>query len=440
MKRIVTALAIVVVVAMGLFAQTGRWEILRAEYGAKGTWVDVTARIHSLVRGDSLNIRVTNDTLGGDPAPGAPKALRLRVRDESGRMSILSFPEKESIALSIRTSGPGWGTLQITRAEYGANKRILDVADLLNSRVQGNQLSLRVTNETMGGDPAREMRKVLTVWYTYNGNDSQVSVNEGETLSLPGSSPSHGGLRVLRAEYGADNRYANVTSRLSVRIQGDQLSLRVTNDTMGGDPAEDRHKTLTVWYTYKGRIADVVVNEGDYLNLPGSNDYFSGNLRILRAQYGAGFHNFDVTERLNSQIQTDQLSLRVTNDSMGGDPAEDKHKQLSVLYIYNGRQSRTTVEEGDYLKLPGSGSWYDEGSNGGLQILQATYGAGDRRRDVTDRVSALVSGNQLQIQVSNSVMGGDPAEGQRKRLKVIYLMQGLRYQTTVAEGETLILP
>jgi len=440
MKRIITALAIVVVVAMGLFAQTGRWEILRAEYGSGGTWVDVTAHIRSLVRGDSLNIRVTNDTLGGDPAPGSPKTLRLRVRDESGRVSTLSFPEKESIALSIRTSGPGWGALQITRAEYGANKRFLDVADLLNSRVQGNQLSLRVTNETMGGDPAQEIRKVLTVWYTYNGNDAQVSVNEGETLSLPGSSASQGGLRVLRAEYGADNRYANVTSRLSGRIQGDQLSLRVTNDTMGGDPAEDRHKTLTVWYTFNGRIADVVVNEGDYLNLPGSNDYFLGNLRILRAQYGAGSRQFDVSERLNSQIQADHLSLRVTNDSMGGDPAEDKHKQLSVLYIYNGRQLRVTVEEGDYLNLPGSGSWRDEASNGGLQILQATYGAGDRSRDVTDRVSALVSGNQLQVQVSNSTMGGDPAEGQRKRLKVIYLLQGLRYQTTVAEGETLILP
>jgi hypothetical protein len=440
MKRIVASLAIVMVVAVNVLAQSGRWEILRAEYGSGGTWVDVTTRVRSLVREDSLNIRVTNDMLGGDPAPGSPKTLRLRVRNESGHVSVLSFPEKESIGLSIRTGGPGWGTLQITRAEYGANKRFMDVVDLLNSRVQGNHLSLRVTNETMGGDPAHELRKVLTVWYTFNGNDSQASVKEGDTLSLPGSARSYGELRLVRAEYGADNRYANVTSRLSARIQEDRLSLRVTNETMGGDPADDRHKTLTVWYTHNGRMANVAVNEGDYLNLPGSDDYFSGNLRILRAQYGAGFRHFDVTERLNSRIQSDQLSLRVTNETMGGDPADDKHKQLSVFYICNGQQSRITVDEGDYLTLPGSKSWNDEGSSGGLQILQATYGAGDHQRNVTDRVSAQVSGDQLQIQVSNSTMGGDPAEGQRKRLKVIYLLQGFRYQTTIAEGETLVIP
>ncbi len=445
MKRIVTALAVVIVGALALFAQSRSWELLRAEYGSGDTWVDVTLRVRSLVSGDSLNFRVDNDTLGGDPAPGTPKTLRLQVRDERGRRSVLSYREKDVVSLSLRPAGAGWGGLRITRAQYGANHRSQDVTDLLNSRIQDNQLSLRVTNSTMGGDPAPDTRKVLSVWYTYNGQDLQVGVSEGETLNLPGAGvsvggSSEGGLQILRADYGVNNRYADVTSRLAARVQGDRLSLRVTNDTMGRDPAEDRRKTLTVWYRYNGETSSATVNEGDYLNLPGANDRISGNLRILRAQYGADYRYVDVTDRLNSQIQGDQLSLRVTNETMGGDPASDRRKQLTVSYLYNGHLEHVTVNEKEDLKLPASGAGYGESLSEGLRILRATYGAGDRVSDVTDRLSAQVTGDQLQIQVSNATMGGDPAEGQRKRLTVIYLWQGLRCQTTAAEGDTLVIP
>jgi hypothetical protein len=379
----------IILVAMGLlamgmlgteslFAQSGSFELLRAEYGAGDTWVDVTARVASLVRDESLNIRVDNETLGGDPTPGRHKTLRLRVRDESGRVSVLSYGEKDVIGMTIRREG----------------------------RRRGDR-----------GPEERERREAR-------------GPAEGEAS----------GLQIIRAEYGTDQRYANVSARLASRIHGDRLSLRVTNDAMGGDPAEDHRKTLTVWYRYNGRTASATVGEGDDLNLPGDSDYFQGNLRILRAQYGAGHRYADVTELLNSQIQDDRLSLRVTNETMGGDPAEDIRKQLSVSYLYNGQQFQVVVEEKEDLNLPGSGTGYDGGSRGGLQILQATYGAGDRVRDVSERLNAQVSGDQLQMQVSNATMGGDPAEGQHKRLRVVYLWQGLRYQAIALEGETIVIP
>jgi hypothetical protein len=265
--------------------------------------------------------------------------------------------------------------------------------------------------------------------------------------AIPGSSgypvtaAAGGGLQILRADYGIDNRLANVTSRLASRIQGNALTLRVTNDTMGGDPAEDHSKTLNVWYSFNGRVANVVVNEKDTLNLPAERDFFFGSLRIMRAQYGIGHRYADVTDLLNSRIQGDRLSLRVTNDTMGGDPDPDKHKQLIVFYIFNGRQLRVTVNEKDSLSLPSNNDVWNPGySDDRLEVLEATYGAGDRRRDVTSIVSAQVRGNSLQLVVSNAAMGGDPAEGQKKRLRVIYLWQGIRYQTTVAESETLLIP
>jgi hypothetical protein len=391
MKRIITGLAILLTVAFSSFAQSRRWELLRAEYGSGGTWVDVTERVRALVNGDSLNMRVDNDTLGGDPTPGARKTLRLRVRDEYRREQLLTYPEKESFSLSIRSGRPPMGMMGGGGPMGGGR--------------------------TMGGEGAM-----------------------GGGRAMGGEGAMGGGLQILRADYGTDNRLANVASRLASLIQGNSLSLRVTNETMGGDPAEDHPKTLSVWYTYNGRVANVVVNEKDALNLPADSDFFSGHLRVMRAQYGIGQRFADVTDFLNSQIQGDQLSLRVTNDVMGGDPDPERRKQLIVFYIFNGRQSRVTVNEKDYLNLPGNDAWNPRDSDARLEILEASYGAGDRRRDVTNLVAAQVRGNSLQLLVSNAAMGGDPAEDQKKRLRVIYLWQGFRYQTTVGEGETLVIP
>src|SRR5229473_1140349 len=388
MKRIITVLAILLTVAFSSFAQSRRWELLRAEYGSGGTWVDVTERVRALVNGDTLNMRVDNFTLGGDPAPGARKTLRLRVRDDYGREQLLTYPEKESFSLNIRSSNTGYPG---SAGNYGGPPQPG------YSSAPGNY----------GGPP---------------------------------QSGYGGGLQILRADYGFDNRLANVTSRLASLIQANSLSLRVTNESMGGDPAEDHPKALNVWYSFNGRAANVTVNEKDTLNLPADRDFFSGRLRVMRAQYGVGQRYADVTELLNSQIQGDQLSLRVTNDVMGGDPDPERRKQLIVFYIFNGRQSRVTVNEKGYLNLPGNDAWNPRDSDARLEILEASYGAGDRRRDVTSLVAAQVRGNSLQLLVSNAAMGGDPAESQKKRLRVIYLWQGFRNQTTVGEGETLVIP
>jgi hypothetical protein len=403
MKRIITVLAILLTVAFSSFAQSRRWELLRAEYGSGGTWVDVTERVRALVNGDTLNMRVDNFTLGGDPTPGARKTLRLRVRDESRREQLLTYPEKESFSLNIRSRDGGYPG---GAGNYGGPPQ---------SGYPGGP-------GNYGGPPQSG----------YPGGPG----NYGG----PPQSAYGGGLQILRADYGIDNRFANVASRLASLIQGNSLSVRVTNETMGGDPAEERPKVLNVWYSFNGRVANVTVNEKDTLNLPVDSDFFAGRLRVMRAQYGVGNRYADVTDVLNSQIQGDSLSLRVTNDVMGGDPDPEQRKQLIVFYIFNGRQSRVVVNEKGYLNLPGNDASSPREYDDRIEVLEATYGAGDRRRDVTGLVRSQVRGNSLQISVSNAALGGDPAENQKKRLRVIYLWQGLRYQITAGEGETLAIP
>jgi hypothetical protein len=51
-----------------------------------------------------------------------------------------------------------------------------------------------------------------------------------------------------------------------------------------------------------------------------------------------------------------------------------------------------------------------------------------------------VQDDELLLTVNSDTMGRDPAAGQPKRLKVIYLWQGLRYETNVPENGTVSLP
>jgi Domain of unknown function (DUF3395) len=80
--------------------------------------------------------------------------------------------------------------------------------------------------------------------------------------------------------------------------------------------------------------------------------YGNGSLRILQASYGSAGRQADVSGRLQGMISNQGLRLRVNNDSMGGDPAPNTHKQLSVVYSYHGQQRNVTVDEGQDLQIP----------------------------------------------------------------------------------------
>ena len=499
MKRVLTNL--VAVAAVALFAviaaaQQGRWRLVQAQYGAGNSWSDVTPTLRSLIQNHQLAIRVDNATLGGDPAPHMAKTLRLHMENERGETKTLTFSEKAIVQLSIytrfdndargreqfandsghegdhdrgdfdhdgdhdRDRGP---RLHVTRAMYGAEGHFADVTALLNSNIQNGELSLPVNNATMGGDPAYDRPKALRVWYRFDGHDLQATVNENGVLNLPGpgiGSGRHdggdreydhrgdhdgdfarrGGLRILRADYGVEGRFADVTQRVSSQIQGNRLALDVNNYTMGGDPADHARKTLTIWYVFGGRAAVENVPEGGSISLPAEADFFHGRLRVMRAQYGADFRYFDVTDRLNSLIQNGQLELRIDNGSMGGDPAPDRPKRLTVVYLFDGAPYRAIVDEHGALELPNGGTAIAENDSANLEILHATYGAEGRHADVTSIVRAAANGNQLQFAVSNGALGGDPAPGLHKNLRVIYRWNGMRYEAVAAEGTTLALP
>jgi hypothetical protein len=75
--------------------------VVSASYGYGGTRRDVTARVQSLVHNGTLNFWVTNDALGGDPAPNRVKELRMRVVQRNGQIRDYQFPEKSLVNIQV---------------------------------------------------------------------------------------------------------------------------------------------------------------------------------------------------------------------------------------------------------------------------------------------------------------------------------------------------
>jgi hypothetical protein len=69
-----------------------RLSIQRAIYGMSGKGSDVTNRVRSMVRNDSLDFKVNNTNLGGDPNQGTKKTLKLSYT-YMGRQQTRTFNE-----------------------------------------------------------------------------------------------------------------------------------------------------------------------------------------------------------------------------------------------------------------------------------------------------------------------------------------------------------
>jgi hypothetical protein len=187
----------------GAVAQDDGWRIIRADYGNKNQRNDVTDILSDLIERGGVNgrVAVNNQTMGGDPAVGADKLLRIFARNrkyeerqfdykEGGFVEVRMFNVRRE-ELDDRPANYGGrdqadsNALRILRAYYGVQGRTVNVTELLRSRMRDGALSFVVTNSALGGDPAIGYDKTLIVVYRYQGTETATAVREGNTLTLP---------------------------------------------------------------------------------------------------------------------------------------------------------------------------------------------------------------------------------------------------------------
>jgi hypothetical protein len=183
--------------------------------------VDVTARVRTFIHEGVLQLEATRFNLGIDPAPHENKVLVIHLRQRDGDVKDYSYPERSVVRL------------ELDHEEWHARR-------------EGEDQD-RHDHDAQNGD--------------YERRDHDGRREEG-------SEPHERGLQILRASYGADGQFANVTDALRSRVDEGRLFLHVDNYSMGIDPLPGAHKFLRVLYTMDGQRRNIVVDEKTDLRLP----------------------------------------------------------------------------------------------------------------------------------------------------------------------------
>jgi hypothetical protein len=191
------------VFSVRLGAQDDGWQILRADYGFKNQRSDVTDILKDRIARGGVNgrVAVNNQTMGGDPAVGRDKSLRIFARNRRNEEREFNFNEGDFVDVRMfavrrddwddrpaNYGGHNEGDsddLRIIRAYYGVQGRTVNVTDLLRSRSRDGVLTFVVSNSALGGDPVPGADKVLIVIYKYRGQETATAVREGNTLTIP---------------------------------------------------------------------------------------------------------------------------------------------------------------------------------------------------------------------------------------------------------------
>ena len=160
-----------------------------------------------------------------------------------------------------------------------------------------------------------------------------------------------------------------------------------------------------------------------------SHVWAQGPIEIIRATYGAGRTQTDVTEKVRAAMVNGAIQLIVRGENLGGDPMPNTRKTLTVIYLQNGARQTVRVKDFDTLSL---------GAN--FRITKALYGDGRRMKDVTEILNAKVTANRIELPITNANLGGDPAPAVKKHLLVDYEFNGAAANVKLTEGETLVLP
>ncbi|HKW56735.1 MAG TPA: hypothetical protein VJN42_05195 [Candidatus Acidoferrum sp.] len=203
----------------------------------------------------------------------------------------------------------------------------------------------------------------------------------GATLWSAGLLAQDQGWQIVRADYGFKNQRNDVTDILRDLISRGGVNGRVAvnNQTMGGDPAIGKDKSLHILARNRDQQREFDFREGSFIDVAQfsvpradvgdwdrdrvrdrdrGRDFDdrdrggTGDLSILRGYYGIQGRTANVTDLLRSQIRDGVLSLNVNNENLGGDPAIGANKVLIVIYRFRGQEQAAAVWEGNRLTIP----------------------------------------------------------------------------------------
>ncbi|MFA7368591.1 MAG: glycoside hydrolase family 78 protein [Kiritimatiellales bacterium] len=213
------------------------------------------------------------------PYGGKPINSRQRVFwtvqfwDESGKPSDWSpaahfelglLSSKDWKAQWIRPAAAPAPEFKLIRALYRSKtdpKRSQDVTGLLQKKIKNNTLSVNVSNQELGGDPAPQQVKELAVTYQLNGKEETVALDETRQGIFPAAEEPAEKVAWLRREFPISGTVER--ARLYVTARG-LYEIRLNGKKVG-------HDAFTPgWTSYNKRINTLTYDVTEQLR-PGNN-------------------------------------------------------------------------------------------------------------------------------------------------------------------------
>jgi hypothetical protein len=163
---------------------------------------------------------------------------------------------------------------QLVAAEWGIPGQRVDVTPQVRTLVREGIIQFEVTRQNLGVDPAPGRVKDLVIRIRHWDGDVQeyrYPEHAVVNLEIDPDRPfewHERGLHIMRAYYGGEGHFINVTERLRDLTRDGRLYTRVDNEHLGVDPDPHVHKVLRVLYWFDGERRQIVVPEHAEFHLP----------------------------------------------------------------------------------------------------------------------------------------------------------------------------
>jgi len=165
-----------------------RWDVELALYGQGDRFVDVTRFVRAARTNDGeLELVVRNENLGGDPLPNVPKRLDVLFRIGDRRLAV-SVPENERLFAPVllrRVIAASYHPNDMPPNAFCRERYCADVTDRVRAHVRDGVLEMPVNNNELGGDPALNVPKQLTIRFLSSGEEREITVDENSFLRIP---------------------------------------------------------------------------------------------------------------------------------------------------------------------------------------------------------------------------------------------------------------
>jgi hypothetical protein len=256
---------------------------------------------------------------------------------------------------------------------------------------------------------------------------------------------------IVKAEYGDAGGNYDVTELVRSHVKGGSPTFKVGADMFGWPGQWGRVMRTTL--NYKGKRLFLVNAEGDMFDasveaLEKAYAYSTGAdaIRIVKAEYGGGIKWTDVSAKIAELLKSGTFKFTPSRMLLAPDLGQplggEDHKVLKLTVHYKARTTLFIAEELTEvnLSLEAIDTACDKTERcRGIEIIQADFGAGDWRVDVTSAVSEWFKDGASGFKISSPLFG-DPAPRLSKVFRIKYKLNGNSYEKEIREGGILELP